>query len=109
MPPELQLRDVEFKFSTGRTAKIRELSGRAQMAADSCAPDNSVFSTLYYRAIMSLMEIEGHMLPPCTGKNDLDFISERITGREIDELLRAYSDEFGAKPADVKKDVKAER
>lgn len=80
MPPELQLRDVEFKFSTGRTAKIRELNGRAQMAADSCALDNSVFSTLYYRAIMSLMEIEGHMLPPCTGKKISTLLASALPG-----------------------------
>ncbi len=102
LPAAPELAIAKVVLSTGRSVTMRELTGRAQMLCDSCAPDGALLSTLYYRAIGSLEEIDSHKLSPVTGKSDLDVIMDRLTGREIDELVQAYNAHFGARSSDLK-------
>ncbi len=104
MPPE---NSVEVTLVSGRKAKIHELNGRHQMLADSCASDGSLMATLYYRAIAALDEMDGHVLAPASNKLALDTIMERLTGRELDDLVRHYNESFNARSEDLKNESNA--
>ena len=108
LPAAPELATAKVLLSTGRSATLRELTGRAQLHCDSCAGDGALMSTIYYRAVGSLEEVDGHKLAPVAGKADLDLIMDRLTGRELDDLVRAYSENFGTKGPDLGNALSAE-
>lgn len=108
LPPAPELATAKVLLSTGRTATLRELTGRAQLHCDSCAGDGALMSTIYYRAIGSLESIDECKLAPVSGKAELDLIMDRLTGRELDDLVRAYSENFGVKAEELPNGSSAE-
>ncbi len=102
VPPAPELGTAKVVLSTGRSATLKELTGRAQLHLDSCAGDGAIMSMISYRAIGALEELDGHQLASVSGKNDLLALMDRVSGRELDELVRAYTENFGVKGDDLK-------
>ncbi len=102
LPPAPELGTAKVVLSTGRSVTMRELTGRAQILADSCAGEGTIMALISYRAIGSIETIDDHKLAPVSSKAELDLITERLTGRELDEIVQAYSANFAARVADQK-------
>ena len=84
--------EFEHTCSSGRTFKMRELSGFEQMTADSCS--EGLQGIFYFRAARSLVSVDGENLMLATTGPQLIARLEGLRGKEVDELVAAYIQHF---------------
>lgn len=74
-------------LKTGKKVKLQELSGRQQRRADSATPQGCTEVVLAEnRALFSVREIDGISVKIPATPQELDLLSDKFKGRELDEL-----------------------
>ncbi len=91
--------------SSGRELTFRELHGLESMRIAKIMESGNLIEMAYYRAAMSLQEIDGKALPPATTALLLDDRLQRLSSNELDELLGAYNRAYNTGGPNLKKSL----
>jgi poly-gamma-glutamate capsule biosynthesis protein CapA/YwtB (metallophosphatase superfamily) len=96
-----EAKTVDVTVASGRTFSLRELNARQQRMVDDVSKTSEI-ETMYKRIAASIEAINGRKLPEVTEASDYDSILELLSGTEIDQLSRAYIENFIPSAAELK-------